>query len=184
MSRSAKATPSRWGSAKALVIETPGHTKRPCQLLLPEGRGRVCRRHAVLGRLRQAARRRRQDHVAFAAKADGAAARDAALLRARIYPRQCQIRAHRRARQRGASGARGGSQRARRARASRPCQRPSRKSLPPTPSSVHRAPRSSSGSAWRGGTFGRFSARRGSARTGSDRGGSPHRGRGDCRFEA
>ena len=52
------------GGAKARVIETPGHTTRPCQLLFPRRQARLRRRHAVLGRLRQAARRRRQDDVA------------------------------------------------------------------------------------------------------------------------
>ena len=60
------------GSAKGRVIETPGHTKGHVSYYFPDERHRLCRRHAVLGRLRQAARGRRQDDVVLAEEAHGA----------------------------------------------------------------------------------------------------------------
>ena len=85
------------GGAKGRVIETPGHTKGHVSYYLPRRQARVCRRHAVLGRLRQAARGRRQDDVGQLAKARCAAARDHALLRPRIYRQELPLRADRRA---------------------------------------------------------------------------------------
>ena len=156
------------GSAKAKVIETPGHTKRPCQLLLSRRRHRLRRRHAVLGRLRQAARGRRQDDVGSLQKLDDAAARDQALLRPRIYRRQLPFALTVEPENDGAAERAPPRPQSSPRRASRRCRRRSSRSLPPIRSCARRAPRSRSGSAWRGGSSGRSSARSASARTGSN----------------
>ena len=102
----------------------PGPYPRPRQLCLRQRQGAVRRRHAVLDRLRAGVRRQLSDDVGLAAEAAGAARRFQALLRPRIYRRQHQVRAHRRAGQCRAEGARrGGDAAARSEQAddSRPC---------------------------------------------------------------
>ena len=167
------------GSAKAQRDRDAGPHQGSCQLLFSRRRARLRRRHAVLGRLRQAARGRRQDDVVFAEEARWPAARDQALLRPRIHQQQLPLRAHRRAGERRAPGARRAKSPHLPRRASRRCRPRSRRSLPPIRSSGRRAPPSRSGSAWRGASCGRSSARSGAARTGSNAPCPLHRRGGD-----
>ena len=71
----------RVGALEGRVLETPGHTVRPHFVFLPGGPARLCRRHAVLDRLRPRHRRQCGDDVAFAPEVARAARRHAVLLR-------------------------------------------------------------------------------------------------------
>ncbi len=80
---------------------------RRAHLVFLSGRqARLCRRHAVLDRLRPRHRRQSGDDVEFAAQASRAARRHAILLRPRIYPGEYPLRQDHRAEQQGACRAR------------------------------------------------------------------------------
>ena len=97
------------GKLTANVIETPGHTLGPHHLLVPRRQARLCRRHAVLDRLRPRHRGHAGDDVGVAEEAPRSAGRHAGLLRPRIHAGEHPVRADHRAGQRRADGARGGS---------------------------------------------------------------------------
>ena len=156
------------GNVKGQSDRDAGPHKRPCQLLL-SGRLAVFVGDTLFsigcGKLLEGDAK---TMWASLAKAAAAPARDDALLRPRIYPRQCALRADRRAGERSAAGPRdGGRQRLQpKGRAGASHHHRPRACHQSVPQAV-RAPRSRSVSAWRGGRWPRSSARSASARTGS-----------------
>ena len=88
------------GKLTANVIETPGHTARPHHLLVSRRQARLCRRYAVLDRLRPRDRGHAGDDVGVVEEAARSAGRHACLLWPRIHAGQHPLRADHRAGQR------------------------------------------------------------------------------------
>ena len=162
------------GDAEAEVLETPGHTSGHISYWFADAKALFCADTLFsLGCGRVFEGTLRAD-VALARQVRRPAGRRSGLLRPRVHPGQCPLRAHRRPRQPGAAGARRGGRppaRGRQAdRAQHARRRAGRQSVP----ARRTIRRSASASAWRTRATRRCSPRSASARTASRR---PGRGR-------
>ena len=179
--RSSDGDTIRFGGHDRSRARHAGPHHRPHQLLDPGAPRRLRRRHAVRHGLRARARGQPRDDVGVPQEARRPAARHRDLLRPRVHARQCPVRPHHRAGERGARQARAARWRRCAPKASRRCRPGSRSSSRPTFSCAPTARRSAFGSECRRRPTGRSSAKCASERTGRDGSGKPRCRGGDSR---